>query len=81
MASASDLMQLLQPAVEEHGAQFVADQADHNERVSWALAACETSLCASLKRTRAGVQCRQSHKDGLCTAVHPSLLTKLPNAS
>ncbi len=27
-------MQMLQPAVEEHGAQFVADQADQNERVS-----------------------------------------------
>ena len=34
LASAGDLMQLLQPAVDEHGAQFVADQADHNERVS-----------------------------------------------
>lgn len=33
-ATHSDLMQMLQPAVEEHGAQFVADQADHNERVS-----------------------------------------------
>lgn len=31
-ASPSELMQTLQPAVEEHGAQFVADQADHNER-------------------------------------------------
>ena len=33
-ATAADLLQMLQPAVEEHGAQFVADQADHNERVS-----------------------------------------------
>lgn len=34
LATPSDIMQMLQPAVEEHGAQFVADQADHNERVS-----------------------------------------------
>ena len=27
-------MQTLQPAVDEHGAQFVADQAECNERVS-----------------------------------------------
>lgn len=32
-ATPADLMQVLQPAVEQHGAQFVADQADHNERV------------------------------------------------
>ncbi|KAL3159233.1 hypothetical protein ABBQ32_011205 [Trebouxia sp. C0010 RCD-2024] len=31
-ATPADLMQVLQPAVEQHGAQFVADQADHNER-------------------------------------------------
>lgn len=29
----ADILQMLQPAVEQHGAQFVADQADHNERV------------------------------------------------
>ncbi len=34
LATPSDMMQMLQPAVEEHGAQFVADQADQNERVS-----------------------------------------------
>ncbi len=34
LVTPSDIMQMLQPAVEEHGAQFVADQADHNERVS-----------------------------------------------
>ncbi len=34
LATPSDIMQMLQPAVGEHGAQFVADQADHNERVS-----------------------------------------------
>ena len=34
MISATDLRQLLQPAVEEHGAQFVADRADQDERVN-----------------------------------------------
>lgn len=34
LATPNDIMQMLQPAVEEHGAQFVADQADQNERVS-----------------------------------------------
>lgn len=37
MVSAADLMHLLRPAVEEHGAQFVADRADHDERVGSAL--------------------------------------------
>ena len=37
LATPADLMQLLQPAVEEHGAQFVADQADHSERVGGTL--------------------------------------------
>lgn len=32
LAPPSHIMQMLQPAVEEHGAQLVADQADHNER-------------------------------------------------
>ena len=34
MISAANLRQLLQPAVEEHGAQFVADRADQDERVN-----------------------------------------------
>ena len=46
-ASAGELMQTLQPAVEEHGAQFVADQADHNERVSGPVT-MPTFSCANL---------------------------------
>lgn len=38
LATPADLMQVLQPAVEQHGAQFVTDQADHNERVWYDLA-------------------------------------------
>ena len=34
----ADLLQVLQPAVEQHGAQFIADQADHNERVRYGIA-------------------------------------------
>ena len=47
MTSATDLLQMLQPAVEEHGAQFVADRADHDERVSWPT--CSTVTVLPLK--------------------------------
>ena len=40
----ADLLQMLQPAVEQHGAQFVADQADHNERVWFGIASISQAV-------------------------------------
>ena len=52
----ADLLQVLQPAVEQHGAQFIADQADHNERV------CHGTACISKQsRRQAGTAKHLSH--------------------
>ena len=41
----ADILQVLQPAVEQHGAQFIADQADHNERVCYVIACISKQSC------------------------------------
>ena len=51
-ATPGAIMQLLLPAVDQHGAQFVADRADHNETVSAAVV-CTPRSCLQLDLTAA----------------------------
>ena len=70
-------MQMLQPAAEEHGAQFVADQADHNERVSasYLIPSSLSMLPLPVYSTHPSATCSTGSSQGLYRLLHVALIS------